>query len=239
MKTIIFIIISVSFTVISFGQSEVKHIREGNKSYYDSAYTDSEIAYRKALEKDQNSVKAKYNLGGALYKQERYDEAENIYKDLAQNKSDKKDLAKYHYNLGNSYFQSGKIKESVEAYKKALRYNPDDAATKYNLSYALKMQQQQQQQKQNQNQNKNKDEQEQSQQEQNQEQGQQDQEQQQNQEEQQNNKQEQQEQQPQKAEISEEDARRLLEALENEEKELQKKLLEKQKTKQVKTDKNW
>mgnify|MGYP006306410205 FL=1 len=59
MKTIIFIIISVSFTVISFGQSEVKHIREGNKSYYDSAYTDSEIAYRKALEKDQNSVKAK------------------------------------------------------------------------------------------------------------------------------------------------------------------------------------
>lgn len=223
-------------TLISFGQSEVKHIREGNKYYFDSAYTDSEIAYRKALEKKEDSYKAKYNLGGALYKQQRFDEAQSIYKDLAQNETDKKNLAKYHYNLGNSYFQSGKLKESIDSYKQALRYNPDDAATKYNLSYALKMmQQQQQQQQQGQNQDQN---QEKKQQQQEQEQEQQEQEQQ-NQQEQEQEQQQQQQAQPQKAEISEEDARRLLEALENEEKELQKEIMQKQQTKPVQTDKNW
>jgi tetratricopeptide (TPR) repeat protein len=232
MRTIFLsIAIVISFGIISYGQSEIKHIREGNRFYYDSAFTESEIAYRKALNTKVESEKAKYNLGAALYKQQRYDEAQNIYKELAQSEKDKEKLARYHHNLGNSYLKSGKINESIDAYKQALRYNPDDASTKYNLSYALKMQQQQQDQNQDNNQE-SKDQQKQNQ--QNQEQQENEQQQQQDQEQQQ-----QQQQQERQAEISEEDARRLLEAIENEEKELQKKLLEKKKTKPAKSDKNW
>jgi tetratricopeptide (TPR) repeat protein len=195
MRTIFLsIAIVISFGIISYGQSEIKHIREGNRFYYDSAFTESEIAYRKALNTKVESEKAKYNLGAALYKQQRYDEAQNIYKELAQSEKDKEKLARYHHNLGNSYLKSGKINESIDAYKQALRYNPDDASTKYNLSYALKMQQQQQDQNQDNNQE-SKDQQKQNQ--QNQEQQENEQQQQQDQEQQQ-----QQQQQERQAEIS-------------------------------------
>lgn len=229
--TYLVIAITLGSSFTAFGQAELKHIRKGNKLYYDSAFSDSEIAYRKALEEKNESEKAKYNLAGSLYKQGRFDEAQNIYQELAQNATNKDKLANYYHNLGNSYLNSGKIKESIEAYKSALRNNPTDDATKYNLSYALKMLQQQQQNQQQQNQ--------QNQQENGQEQQQQQEQNQQEQRQEQEQQEQQQQQQPQQAEISEEDARRLLEAIENEEKELQKKLLEKQKTKPARTDKNW
>lgn len=244
MKSIALILItSIASLLVSYGQAEIKHLREGNRHYFDSAFTESEIEYRKALQAEGESERAKYNLGGSLYKQQRYEEAQNIYKELANNETDKEKLARYHYNLGNTYMKSGKLKESIDAYKQALRLNPDDDAAKYNLSYALRQQQQQQQQQKNQ-QNQEQDQQQQQEQEQEQqekegEQDQQEQQQEQQQEGEQQEQEQQGEQEQREVEISEEDARRLLEAIENEEKELQKKLLEKQKTKPVQSDKNW
>jgi Ca-activated chloride channel family protein len=193
-----------------YAQGERKYIRQGNKEYFDNSYDQSEIDYRKALEKDLSSYEGNFNLGDALYKQQKYDDASRRFVDLAGKQSDTKDLGKIYYNLGNSLLQSGKVKESIEAYKNALRNNPNDLEAKHNLAYAMNLlqkqqQQQQQQQQQNQNQD-NKDKQ--------------------NEQKQDQNKQDQQQQQQeqQKDKISEEDARRLLEALQQDEKQLQEKL---------------
>jgi Ca-activated chloride channel homolog len=140
------------------------------------------------------------------------------YKAALGDASDDIRRAKVHHNIGNSLLKSNKIQESIESYKTALKHNPDDADTKYNLSYALSLlndQDQNKQQDKNQD-NQNKNDQNQQNQDQNQDQDQQKNEQQQNQpqpkdqETQQDNlKQPQQ----QEAKISKEDAERILEAL--------------------------
>lgn len=45
--------------------------------------------------------------------------------------------ARAYHNLGNALYQKGQFKESVEAYKNALRQNPNDLETKRNLTNAL------------------------------------------------------------------------------------------------------
>jgi len=206
--------ILIVIPVVLNAQGQRKFIRQGNKEYDDKAFKESEIQYRKALEKDLSSYEGNFNLGDALYKQEKYEDASRRFVDLTGKETDSKDLARIYHNLGNSLLQSGRLEESIDAYKNALRNNPDDFETKHNLAWAMNMlQQQQQQQQQDQNQD-NKD--------QNQDQDQQDQ---QNQD--QANQEQDQQQQPQdqqRDKISREDAERILEALQQDEKQLQEKL---------------
>jgi Ca-activated chloride channel homolog len=188
-------------------QGERKYIRQGNKEYEDKAFEESEIQYRKALEKDLSSYEGNFNLGDALYKQKKYEDASKKFSGLTSTEKDRKELARIYHNLGNSLLQSNQVEESIEAYKNALRNNPDDYETKYNLAWALNLLQQQKQQQQQQNQNQNQDQNKQKQDQQDQKQNQQEQQQ-----EQQNDK------------ISREDANRILEALQQDEKQLQDKL---------------
>jgi len=189
-----------------------KYIRQGNKKYENESYQEAEILYRKSLDKDQSSFEANFNLGNALYKQDKYEDATRRFSDLTDEKENKTDLGKIYHNLGNSLLKENRIQESIEAYKNALINNPNDQDTKHNLAYAknlLQQQQQSQQQQQQQDQN--------NQEEQNQQK--QDQKQQQNQE-QEDQRQKQMEQEQQKNQISEEDANRILEALQQDEEKL-------------------
>jgi len=229
-------------------QNEAKLIREGNKQFEKGNFQEAEISYKKALDTDQESLRAGFNLGDAIYEQENYTESGKKFMEISERAKDEDVRAGSYHNLGNALLKEKKYAESIEAYKKALKINPDEPDTKYNLQYAktmLKKQQQQQQQQQNKDQNKQdqqnkdqkdqKDQQEQQKQDQQQEQQQkqdqqeqqqqQQQQQQQGQEEEQQQKEQQQKQQPLK--ISKEDAQRMLDALSNEEKETLKKLIEK------------
>ena len=229
----------IQICTIAPGQQTRKSIREGNRQYQNKKYDQAEIAYRKALNDKQLKNVAGFNLGDALYRQKNYKEAGNQFDAIAQIHHSPDDAAKAYHNLGNSLLQAGKIQESIEAYKNALRQKPDDMDTKYNLAYArylLKKQKQQKQQKQqNKNKNQNKDQQKQ----QNQKQ---DQQQQQKQQAQQNDqKQPNPNQKPQKAiKISPQDAMRLLAALANDEKKVQEKVKKaKAKANRVRTLKDW
>jgi len=241
---------------ITSAQSENKFIRRGNNSFEDGDYKTAEIDYRKALEKNNKSSRGTYNLGDAIYQQEAFEDAANLFGSLAESDIPAKDKANAYHNLGNSLMQMQKFDAAIESYKNALRNNPNDLDTKYNLEYAKKMLQQQQQEQQQDEQNKdNKDEEkedkekEQKQdQEQNQDQkdkqDQQDQEQNQDQKQDQqqgDQQQDQQQQQQQPKQISKEDAERMLQALkENEKKTLEKLKLEKLKaTQKVKSEKDW
>lgn len=208
--TLFFLLLIVNPSVLAQGGR--KYVRQGNKKYENELYLESEILYRKSLDKDQSSYEANFNLGDALYKQEKYEDASRRFSDLTDEKENKTDIGKIYHNLGNSLLKENRIEESIEAYKNALRNNPNDQDTKHNLAYAMNMlrqqrQSQQQQQQQDQNEQEEQDQQK------------QDQNQQQNQE-QEDQKQEQMEQEQQKNQISEEDANRILEALQQDEEKL-------------------
>ncbi|WP_430810039.1 MULTISPECIES: tetratricopeptide repeat protein [unclassified Carboxylicivirga] len=148
-------LLSAALTVEA--QNERKFIRSGNSHFADSAFLESEIEYRKALDKAGDSFEAQFNLGDALFKQEKYGEALDQFQILAGTEKDPERLAQVYHNMGNSYFAMQKLPESLEAYKNALRNNPEDHDTRYNLIAVQKMLEQQKNQDQQQNKDQNKD----------------------------------------------------------------------------------
>lgn len=124
---------------------EKTETRNGNAAFKKGAYTDAEAAYKKALDKKNNMPEAIFNLGDAVYEQKRYDEAAKQFQLSGQTNTNKLVKAKAYHNLGNTFLEQQKWGEAAQAYKTALKQNPHDADTKYNLAYAnarLKQQQQ-------------------------------------------------------------------------------------------------
>lgn len=230
-----------SLTAMAQQMSERDYIRQGNQFYVDSLFEKAEVEYRKALDLNAANTDALFNLGNALFNQvsqtsEKAQEALSQYVTASKLETDKARLAHIYHNMGVLLYMAQQYGESVEAYKEALRNNPADHETRYNLAMAMHMNKQQQQQQ----------DQQQDQQQQNQEQQQQEQQHQQEQQ-QQEQKQEQQQQQEQQAQqqehdeqISKENAEQILNALMQDEKELQEKQKKMMQQQQGKTlEKDW
>ncbi len=131
-------------------------VEEGNAFYNKGAYSQAAEAYRRALTEDPYNPRAHFNLGDALFKLEKYDEArKQFYKIIAAGeKSDNRLRQNAYYNIGNSFFAQQKYREAIDAYKRALDLNPEDGETKYNLELAKrKLTEQQQKNEQNKNEN--------------------------------------------------------------------------------------
>lgn len=153
----IFIAFAVLSTTILFSQDEKKLVREGNNLFEDENYSEAEIVYRKALTEKPTYYKGNFNLGDAMYKQENYEESGKLFGEVAESSTDESVKASSFYNLGNTLLSENKFKESIEAYKKSLRINPNDIDAKYNLEYARKKLNEQEQQQQNQDQDQDQD----------------------------------------------------------------------------------
>ena len=212
-------IISLCITSLLFAQQESGDVRRGNKQYNDSNYTEAEVHYRRALDKNQQSFEGYFNLGDALFRQEKYPEALEQYTKAERclNANDKlrkeelqKRLAATYHNMGNALYAQQQYDKAVGAYQQSLRNNPKDNDTRYNLVKAMhQLQQQQQNQQQEQQQQ------------------------------QQNQQQEQQQQQQQeKQQMDQETAEQILQALEQDEQETQEKL-QRQQGKKRRVEKEW
>ena len=219
--------ILLSCVSLVFAQQERADIRRGNKQYNDSNYTEAEVHYRRGLDINDHSFEAHYNLGDALFRQGKYPEALEQYtqaeKALAANdkvsKAKRKEqLADTYHNMGNALYAQQQYDQAVGAYQQALRLDPKDNDTRYNLVKAMQQLQQQNQQQQQQ------------------EQQQQEQQQQQQQQQQQEQQQEQQEQ--QQDQMDKETAEQILQALEQDEQETQEKL-QRQQGKKRRVEKEW
>ena len=128
-------------------------IRKGNESYKSGDYKNAEVEYKRAESNKELDYITSFNQGDALYKMERYEEAQTAFEKAIKSTGDKKEQANAHYNLGNTYLSQQKPSEAVNSYKEALKLNPKDAQARYNLSLAKQMLQQQQQQQQQSDQN--------------------------------------------------------------------------------------
>ena len=232
-----YFILGCSILILGFQKPYAQSLRSLNNNgvdkYKEKKFADAEVNFKKGLEKAPENFVTNFNLGDAYYQQKRYDEALNSYRTALTQTGTNGEKAKVYHNIGNSLLKSNQLKESIEAYKNSLKLNPNDEETKYNLSYALSMlknqqnQQNKNQQNKDQNQNQNQ-----------QNKDQQNKQNQQNQNQQQNQTAKQDATKQQQNKISKQEAERILQALKNNETELQKKL-RRQKGVPVKTDKDW
>ena len=226
MKRLIILIAIVLLPAVMQAQNSAtrKLLREGNRMYKKEKYDKAETSYRKALARDTTSSTAQYNLGNSLYRRSQkskdeayYDEAIKHYSSAIEDpKIKEKNKSHAYHNRGNSHLQKGLLNQeqamesfqhAVSDYQEALKIDPKNKDTKYNLSLAKKLLQKTQQQGggggDNKDQQDKKD--------------QQQQQQQQNQDQKQQQK-EQDKQQQQPPETQKKDAERLLKAMENNEK---------------------
>ena len=229
MKCFFVCLTACMFSFSAFAQPERQDVRRGNKAYKAEQYEDAEVAYMHGLDKNPESFGALFNLGSALYKLERQEQAEKTFNGLSKVEIDSIQKAAVFHNLGNTGLQQKKWQESVNAYKQALRYHPSDMETKQNLAYAqMMLQNQENQQEQDNNQDNQEQEQEQE----------QEQDQNENENQQQDNQEQEQQQEPK---ISKQDAQRMLEAMQANERETQEKVQREKANavKQIQIEKNW
>ncbi|KPL19734.1 MAG: hypothetical protein AMJ92_02015 [candidate division Zixibacteria bacterium SM23_81] len=112
-------------------------VRKGNKEYGQGNYQQALKEYRDAQLEDPESSPLHYNIGNALYKQEKWQEAQVEYGNVLSSQ-DKQLAGMTNYNMGNVHYRLGNLQEAIEAYKNALRINPDDRDAKYNLEFIQK-----------------------------------------------------------------------------------------------------
>ena len=217
--------------VLAQQKTDRDYLRSGNKLYNDSLFIKAEVDYRKALEVNPKSTDAMFNLANALLMQQKAKEAMEQYQSVSKIEKDKEKLAQIYHNMGVILQSSKQLPQCIEAYKESLRNNPKDDETRYNLALAQKQLKDQQQDQQNQDQQQQQ-EQKEDKQEQNkdqQEQEQKDQQQQQNQQQQQQNK----------NEMSKENAQQLLNAVMQDEKNVQDKVKKQLQIQGKKLEKDW
>lgn len=163
MKQIIIFFIAIT-TTLSFSQDKenkehlaakkaTNYIYNGNKLVNDD-YISAEMEYRKAISEQATSVAGTYNLGNSYYEKGHYGEALYRHQQAAKSATSKLDKHKAYHNMGNVLMQNKLCKEAAEAYKNALRNNPNDDETRYNYAIAKACaKQQQDQQKDNKDEN--------------------------------------------------------------------------------------
>lgn len=129
------------------GSSAASYNNQGNRDYEAEKYTEAINNYTLAKRENPDLPEPYYNAGSAFHRQGKLEAA--IAQTQQSLRTAKDELAEQsHYNLGNSYFKMQDWPKAIEAYKQALRLNPEDQDAKHNLELALQMLQQQQQQQQ-------------------------------------------------------------------------------------------
>ena len=261
-RSLHYMILILPFLLIGWIGSWSQAIKRGNTHYEAGTYDAAIEAYQSAAEDRPEDAISRYNLGAALYQKEEFEKAANEFR-RSLDAADPIYRSQGYYNLGNAQVQLNDIEGAIRSYKSALRLNPRDLDAKHNLELALEKLKQNSQQNQSKSGDEGRDRQEQDQQQQNQDPQNSDEQEsnRQNQEQQAESDQQQQQQNqespeqeatseespPQKgqesmqqpARMSKEDAIRLLEAVKDNEKEIQKKLLQKRFSRRQRAEKDW
>ncbi len=141
MKKII-VIITILISSVSFAQEKDKALQKSNDYVYDGNklvdedFVAAEKEYRKAISEKPSNTSGAYNLGNAYYKSGYYSEALLRHLESAKSATNKTDKHQAFHNIGNALMQQKQCKEAVEAFKNALRNDPTDDQTRYNLALA-------------------------------------------------------------------------------------------------------
>ena len=162
MNYIHYIIVTVAFLLVggtnAVAQTDRNLIRQGNRAFKSQKWAAAETQYRKAIYKNQKNPQAIYNLGCALLAQQKDSLAMVQFGNAAQLESNIFRRSKSYHNMGVVMQNHREYAQAIEYYKMALRCNPQDNETRYNLALCkklLKNNQQNQNNKNNKDKNKN------------------------------------------------------------------------------------
>lgn len=151
-NTITYLVVLVSF--FSFSQEKERaqtlalkkandFVHQANQLINEDKFISAEMEYRKAISEQPENVAGTYNLGNSYYRKGNFDEALYRQQQAAKNAVSKEDKHKAFHNIGNILMQNKQCKEAVEAYKNALRNDPTDDESRYNLVLAKECAEQQ------------------------------------------------------------------------------------------------
>ena len=128
------------FALTVNAQNDRQLIREGNRMFNKQQYDKAEIQYRKAVSKNPSNPQAVYNLGCALMMQNKDSAAIVQYEKAAKLEKNKFRLASAYHNIGVICQNHKMYGDAIKAYEQALRNNPKDDETRYNLALCKKLQ---------------------------------------------------------------------------------------------------
>ena len=156
MKKLLILIPILLLAVVALagcGQSAETLNNKGNEAFAEQDYEGALTAYLGAQEDVPEMAEPHYNAANSHYRMEDYQQAQQEIEQALVGEESQQALDQHsYYNLGNTFFQAQQFEPAIEAYKEALRLNPDDLQAKQNLELALRQLQQQEQEQQQQEQ---------------------------------------------------------------------------------------
>jgi Ca-activated chloride channel family protein len=143
-KATVFSIALCLWSADSNAQDEKNLIKKGNDAYERKEYDNAAKKYQEVTLKNPANPTANYNLGNALYKNNKADEAVQAYDNALTNSPSKAEKSKSYYNKGVVLQHNKKLPDCIDAYKNALKLNPNDEDARLNLQKALQQQKEEQ-----------------------------------------------------------------------------------------------
>ena len=136
MRKILYIVLLLN-SVLLFGQEKDKNLYNGNQLFKEKKYADAEADFRVTeSKKSPKKATAGYNLGNSVYRQNQQGEAQIRYIQALEHAKTKEEKHRIYHNLGNTFMLDKNYEAAAEAYKNALRNNPNDEETRYNYALA-------------------------------------------------------------------------------------------------------
>ena len=142
MKRLMILILALASAVTVSAQTDRKEVRAGNKAFRKGDFRKSEIDYRKAVLKDSLSVAAQYNLASSLYRQDDYEGAQKALSSIAETVSGVETVgtkADFYFNQGDVALAQKDYASAVKSFRQSLLLRPDDMDAKENYIYAKEM----------------------------------------------------------------------------------------------------
>lgn len=158
-KHILLALLSFVFSLHGFAQKEKQILYKGNQAYHSGKLVEAGNHYRQSLQTKPDYYKANFNLGDALYRTANmmkagkipvpdkkmtvdsaaalvYNQAADQFEVAAESTTNADTAQKAWHNYGNSKLMQKDFEAAISGYKKALRLNPKDEDTRYNLAFA-------------------------------------------------------------------------------------------------------
>ena len=111
-------------------------VYKANELLEEDNYVEAEMEYRKAISEAPNKAVGAYNLAHSYFRKGSFEEALFRNQEAAKNATTKLEKHRAYHNIGNILMQNKECKQAVEAFKDALRNNPNDDETRYNYALA-------------------------------------------------------------------------------------------------------
>ena len=134
---VVFILLMIAS--VAFAQNDRDYIRSGNRLYRNKSFDKAEVEYRKSVSANAENPQAVYNLGCSMMMQQKDSVAIQYFERASKLETNKLRRAKSNHNIGVILQNHKMYDKAIEAYKQALRDNPNDDETRYNLALCKKL----------------------------------------------------------------------------------------------------